>query len=53
MESISNYRDAALSGMKNGLLFRSAALDNATRGDIETILKKYCITTVVDLRGRF
>lgn len=52
MESISNFRDAAIGQMKPNLIFRSATLDKATKKDVEQIVSKLNIQTIIDLRGR-
>jgi protein tyrosine/serine phosphatase len=52
MEQISNFRDAAIGNMKPNLIFRSATLDKATKSDIEKIVSKLNIQTIIDLRGK-
>eukprot|EP01117_Protostelium_nocturnum_P010632 TRINITY_DN3829_c0_g1_i1.p1 TRINITY_DN3829_c0_g1~~TRINITY_DN3829_c0_g1_i1.p1 ORF type:complete len:454 (-),score=159.13 TRINITY_DN3829_c0_g1_i1:48-1325(-) len=59
LQNISNFRDVGEncnkdSGeqiMKADTLFRSARLDDATTKDIELIIKRYKIHTIIDLRA--
>ncbi|KAI8893540.1 protein-tyrosine phosphatase-like protein [Globomyces pollinis-pini] len=51
MEQISNFRDAGLSNMKRGLVYRSATLDKASSNDIDKIINKLGVKTIIDLRG--
>ena len=55
MKKIRNMRDlgginTSSSKIKNGVLYRSSKLTDATENDIELLEKKYQIKTVIDLR---
>jgi protein-tyrosine phosphatase len=59
-DNILNFRDVGVhinrcmtkNGIKTGILYRSAKLDNATTADRSKLLDQYHIWTVIDLRSK-
>lgn len=54
-DNVDNFRDIQSSDntgrLKEGMIFRSATLDDASERDAQTIAKYYNITTIIDLTG--
>ncbi len=53
LKSVKNIRELSYGNIKNNVLLRSAQIDNITDDDLQILINKYNLRTIIDLRADF